>query len=55
MQSIQLPTIGVLLSKKGRNSEGADVDLKIFMKYKNIGSSTKCILEFRFGGRYSQF
>jgi len=27
--------------KKGRDSEGADVDLKVFVKYQNIGSNTK--------------
>ena len=31
----------VLLSKKGDNGEGADVSLKAFVKYKNIGSGTK--------------
>ena len=41
MQSGQFPNVGVLLSKKGYNGEGADVDLKAFMKYKNIGSGTK--------------
>jgi hypothetical protein len=55
MQSVQLPTVGILLSKKGRNSEGADVALKIFVKYLNIGSSNKCILELQFGGRYTRF
>jgi len=41
MQSVQLPNVGILLSKKGYNSEGADVGLKAFVKYKNIGSCTK--------------
>jgi len=41
MQSVQVQNIGVLLSKKGYNSEGVDVLLKAFVKYKNIGSGTK--------------
>jgi len=41
MQSVQLPNVGILLSKKGSNGEGADVSLKAFVKYENIGSGTK--------------
>jgi len=41
MQSVQLPNVGILLIKKGRNSEGAGVGLKAYVKYENIGSGTK--------------
>jgi hypothetical protein len=41
MQSVQLPNVGILLSKKGNNSDGAEVGLKAFVKYPNIGSGTK--------------
>lgn len=41
MQSVQFPTIGILLSKKGICSEGPGVSLKAFGKYQNIGSCTK--------------
>tara|TARA_R110000744_G_scaffold56588_1_gene119332 strand:- start:5924 stop:6136 length:213 start_codon:yes stop_codon:yes gene_type:complete len=43
MQSVQLPNVGILLSKKGRDSEGAGVGLKAFVKYQYIGSGTKLI------------
>tara|TARA_R100000935_G_scaffold1440_2_gene4656 strand:- start:159 stop:338 length:180 start_codon:yes stop_codon:yes gene_type:complete len=43
MQSVQLPNVGILLSKKGYNNEGADVSLKVYVKYKNIGSCTKSL------------
>ncbi len=55
MQSVQLPNVGILRSKKGYNNGGADVGLKVYVKYKNIGSGTKCILEFLSSGRYSRF
>ncbi|MFA5297105.1 MAG: hypothetical protein WC389_02740 [Lutibacter sp.] len=45
MQSVQLPNVGILLSKKGYNNEGADVGLKVFVNYKNIGSGTKSLNE----------
>ncbi len=41
MQSVQLPNVGILLSKKGKHSEGAGVGLKAFVKYQYIGSGTK--------------
>ena len=34
MQSVQVQNVGILLSKKGYNSEGAEVLLKTFVKYK---------------------
>jgi hypothetical protein len=43
MQSVQLPNVGILLTEKGYNSEGADVGLKAFVKYENIGSGTKSL------------
>ncbi|MAZ28212.1 MAG: hypothetical protein CL868_14200 [Cytophagaceae bacterium] len=33
MQSVQLPNVGILLSKKGKDGEGAEVVLKAFVKY----------------------
>jgi hypothetical protein len=41
MQSVQLQNVGILLSEKGYNGEGADVSLKAIEKYKKIGSGTK--------------
>jgi len=41
MQSVQVQNVGILLAKKGWGSEGADVVLKTYVKYKNIGSGTK--------------
>ena len=41
MQPVQLPNVGILLSKKGRDSEGTGVGLKAFVKYQYIGSGTK--------------
>ncbi|WP_157487194.1 hypothetical protein [Gelidibacter algens] len=32
-----------MLSKKGYNGEGEDVDLKAYVKYKNIGSGIKSL------------
>jgi hypothetical protein len=55
MQFVQLSNVGILLSKKGNNSEGADVSLKAFVNYKNIGSGTNDKIEFLFGERYSLF
>ncbi|WP_262895208.1 hypothetical protein [Gelidibacter salicanalis] len=43
-----------MLAKKGYNSEGTDVALKAYGKYRNMGSGTKSLMEFRFGGRCSQ-
>jgi hypothetical protein len=43
MQSVQVQNVGILLAKKGYNSEGADVGLKAFVKYKNVGSGTKSL------------
>ena len=43
MQSIQLPNVGILRSKKGYNGEGAEVGLKAFVKYATIGSCTKSL------------
>ena len=33
MQCVQLPNVGILLLKKGNDSEGAGVILKAFVKY----------------------
>ncbi|RXJ45717.1 hypothetical protein [Gelidibacter gilvus] len=41
--------------KKRLGSEGADVDIKAYVKYGNIRGGTKLINGFFFGGRYSQF
>ena len=41
MQYVQVQNVGILLSKKGYNGEGAEVLLKAFVNYKNIGSGTK--------------
>jgi len=41
MQSVQLPNVGILLSKKGYNGDGTGVGLKGFVKYQYIGSVTK--------------
>ena len=41
MQSVQVQNVGILLLKKGYNGEGADANLKAFVKYRNIGSGTK--------------
>jgi hypothetical protein len=43
MQSVQVQNVGILLAKKGYNSEGADVGLKAYVKYNNIGSGTKSL------------
>jgi len=41
MQSVQLPDVGILLAIKRNNSDGVDVGLKPFVKYKTMESSTK--------------
>ncbi len=45
MQCVQVPNVGILLSKKEYNGEGADVGLKAFVKYINVGSGTKSLDE----------
>lgn len=41
MQSVQLPTLGILLAKKGRAVNGYGSRSKGFMKYQDIGSGAK--------------
>ena len=41
MQSVQLPNVGILLAKKGNDSDGTGVGLKAFVKYQYIGSVIK--------------
>jgi hypothetical protein len=54
MQSVQLPKVGILLSKKGCNGKDADLSPKVFVNYEHIRKWHQ-IMELRFGGRYSQF